>query len=79
MMTIVLVIIGLLIALSIVINAIWILFPAIFAGAIFFILKTFAEHGAAKGNTLAKLFADLCNGYIGVAFYIVILGCIVLL
>lgn len=78
-MTIVLIIIGILVALSIAINAIWILFPAIFAGAIFFILKTFAEHGAAKGNTLAKLFSDLCDGYIGVAFYIVILGCIVLL
>ena len=78
-MSIILALIGIAILIWILGNALWLLFPIIFAGAIWLLLKTFLETGAASGHKSAISLSKLFEGYCGAASYIVILGCIVLL
>lgn len=78
-MSIILGLIGIAILIWILGNAMWLLFPIIFAGAIWLLVKTSLETGAANGHKSAISLSKLFEGYCGAASYIVILGCIVLL
>lgn len=78
-MSIILSLIGIAILIWILGNALWLLFPIIFAGAIWLLLKTFLETGAASGRESAISLSKLFEGYCGAASYIVILGCIMLI
>lgn len=78
-MIIIIALIGIAILIWILGNALWLLFPIVFAGAIWLLLKTFLETGAASGYKSAISLSKLFEGYCGAASYIVILGCIVLL
>lgn len=57
------------------VNLAWLVFPVAFAGGIWVIVKTLVETGTKEGSQLRKLFEGPC----GLAVFVVLLGCIVLL